>query len=259
MEAVSGIIKDERLKNHYGLNIAPGLAEEIAYDLVNGTAPSSVAPTLQILLFKLWQKAIKTQPDNPTFDLESYYQIKTAGLWLDDFLKQQLKKISPAYQENGLALDLLKFHINTLETARQRSRSEIKERYRHISGDVTTLLEQLKDNYLLLDVQGDTRLAHDTLAPIIYNRFNESNASGQRATRILESRELSNYPEEEWSLLSNKDLSYVQEGKTGMRSLSEAEERLIEISRESRKKKQERKTNILVDLGIVLANLNGST
>ncbi len=250
IEAVSGIYNSERLKNHYGLDINPELPKEIAYDLVNGTAPASIAPTLQILLFKLWQKAIKANPDNPIFALEAYYEIKTEGLWLTDFLKQQLKKITPKYQDNGLALDLLKFHVSTFESPQQRSQLEIKERYKHVPKDTIELLEQLKDNYLLLDVHGDTRLAHDTLAPIIYNRFNESNAIGQRAIRILESRELSNYPEEEWSLLSSKDLAIVNEGKSGMRHPSSLEELLIKNSDKSISRKKWR-NRILLFLSVI--------
>jgi len=56
------------------------------------------------------------------------------------------------------------------------------------------LLEKLKELYLIADPPHDqvdqtakaTRLAHDTLAPIVRARFANSVVSGQRARRVLE-------------------------------------------------------------------------
>ena len=54
-EAVTGPAQSERLRQHFGLSIKDDLAGEIAGDLLADPS-SAVAPTLQILLSKLWDQ-----------------------------------------------------------------------------------------------------------------------------------------------------------------------------------------------------------
>ena len=60
VEAVTGPADSERLRQHYGLTVEDGLAGEIADDLLVDPS-SAVAPTLQILLSKLWDQAKAAQ------------------------------------------------------------------------------------------------------------------------------------------------------------------------------------------------------
>ena len=56
VEAIEGPTRHEDLQRHYGLTVEPGLAETIAVDL-EADAGSALAPTLQVLLTKLWEAA----------------------------------------------------------------------------------------------------------------------------------------------------------------------------------------------------------
>src|SRR5262249_62374572 len=119
------------------------------------------------------------------------------GLLLDDFLDEQLRTLRGWRHEvvdSGLVLDLLFFHTTDLGTAESHSAAEVAERYGH-GPEIPELLRQCKDRYLLAEggQEGEakesdrptTRLAHDTLAPLVRRRFESSDLPGQMAQRIL--------------------------------------------------------------------------
>src|SRR5262249_15066000 len=56
LDAVTGLANTTRLRDRYGLSVQPGLPEIIA-DELSADRGSPIAPTLQILLTKLWAKA----------------------------------------------------------------------------------------------------------------------------------------------------------------------------------------------------------
>jgi hypothetical protein len=56
IEVVQGPARSKRLRERYGLTVEDGLAEIIADDLLEDRG-SAIAPTLQILLTKMWSKA----------------------------------------------------------------------------------------------------------------------------------------------------------------------------------------------------------
>ena len=124
-----------------------GLAAEIADDLLADRG-AAVAPTLQILLSKLWERARARNYSAPYFDQDLYHELRQQGLLLRDFLEQQLAQLQNTNDDallTGLTLDFLAFHTTPLGTADQRTRSELREAYRHQSELLTDLLRVCQD------------------------------------------------------------------------------------------------------------------
>ena len=169
--------------------MAEGLAPTIAEDLVID-AGSALAPTLQVLLTNMWKGA---GGKGGRFDQDLYRRLRDEGYLLRDVLEEGLKAVRQWHEDvesSGLALDVLVYHVTEFDTAAQRTRAELAARYPHRAEVLPGLLEKLKDGYLLIeaDVRSEpsapavpaTRLAHDTLAPLVHARFRTSIAPGQR-------------------------------------------------------------------------------
>ncbi|MBV7339513.1 CHAT domain-containing protein [Chloroflexi bacterium TSY] len=238
-EAVSGIASTKRLIQQYNLNIDDDLPELIANDLLKDPE-SAIAPTLQILLTKLWEKATHFSYDERRFDRLRYYELKREGLDLKDFLDQQLNSLewwNADFVQSGLALDLLYYHTTSLGTAEIRTQDELSKQYHHSQELISILIQQLTDHFLLveMDVQrrgtsSDTRLAHDALAPLVRKYYDTSELPGQRARRILENRVVDWRNGQEGAVLDDADLDLVRVGLDGMRALDDDEERLLQAS-----------------------------
>jgi WD40 repeat protein len=247
MEVVTGLTRTQRLKDRYNLNVEDQLPIVIADDLLADRA-SPVAPTLQIVLTKMWDNSKKDE-FSPVreFTLDRYRELRREGLLMEDFFQQQMEKLRNWKQgvvDSGLALDLLKFHTTGLGTARSRNIDEIERMYRHYGDMSVELVKKLKELYLLTDTshsKDETSLAHDTLSPVIIKEYNESDKPGQRAARILaaKSEDFKKDPRDTW--LNEADLLIVEQGKEGMRALASLEEELLE---KSRKRKLQRERQI---------------
>lgn len=248
VEVVTGLQKTQRLRDRYGLDVEAGLADKIARDLTADTG-SPVAPTLQVLLSKLWRDATAANAHAPRFSAELYARLNKDGLLLTDFLDQQLAALQQSadaaggtYAEAvacGLAVDILVYHTTTFGSAEQRSVDDLKQEYGHRPDDAAWIVQELKRLYLLTDPVDDAegtrtaaRLSQNTLAPVVRARFEISSRPGQRARRILENRAA------EWSQgrtglpLDGRDLDLVEQGVAGMRRLRPDEERLVTASQE---------------------------
>ena len=139
------------------------------------------------------------------------------------------------------ALDVLVYHVTEFDTAAQRTRAELAARYPHRAEFIPGLLDKLKDGYLLIeaDVRSEpsapavpaTRLAHDTLAPLVHARYRTSIAPGQRARRLLENRAPEWHEGKTGHVLDATDLASVEAGAAGMRAWTADEARLVEASR----------------------------
>jgi WD40 repeat protein len=242
MEAVRGLTRSVRTIEKYQLSIAPpppdmaSLPEVIADDLLEDT-DSPIAPVLQILLSNMWLAAKTENTDQPVFSHEIYQSQKQRGIWMGDFLKNQLKKLydkNPAPIESGLAIDLMVFHTTSLGTATSRTVAEIREMYVAQTEEIEKLLAELKDLYVLIDPQSDgekTRLAHDTLAPLVLQRYNESNAPGQQALRTIQSRLLFNSDPDQIQALQIPDIELIEAGLSGRRKMDSDEEHLLWASK----------------------------
>ena len=239
-EVVAGPQSTPRLTDHYRLTVAEALPGLIADDLL-ADRESPVAPMLAILLADMWEAAKARSYDRPAFDENLYHEFRSRGLSLDDFLGRQLQALrgkQPAVVDSGLALDLLAYHTTPLGTAEQRTLADLEQTYRHRQDVLPKLLQELRDLYLLVDPSQNqpdqpraVRLTHDTLAPFVRKRFNESEAPGQRARRILESRAVDWADGKEGASLDETDLTLVQVGESGMRSQKPDENRLVQASR----------------------------
>jgi hypothetical protein len=243
VDVVTGPSRVARLQQHFGLEVEANLAERIADDLLADRG-AAVAPTLQILLTRLWEAAKQRDYDHPCFDQALYDRLRQEGLQLGDFLDRQmlaLRASQPAAVDAGLALDLLAFHTTRLGTAEERTLAEVHSTYRHRQGAVDDLVRQAQQLYLLTDPAANqperepaSRLAHDTLAPLVRARFDESDLPGQRARRILESRAVDWQEGKEGAPLDDADLAQVEAGAEGMRARSADETRLVEASIDAR-------------------------
>ena len=230
MEVVGGLSSTERLRRKYRLEVDELLPTIIADDLLVDSH-SSIAPVLQILLTKMWD--LTEAEEKRHFSVENYNRLLKEGILLDDFFEQQTQKIKllhPDAENSGLIIDLLNHHTTDFSTARSRDLEELRKRYLHREDVLDTILQELKQLYLLTDIGGKTTLAHDTLAPLVQKEFKESDRPGQRATRILESK-LPTYEQNEQVYLDADDLDLVEQGKAGMRFWVKKEEELIEKSR----------------------------
>jgi len=249
IEAIEGPAHDPTLKRRYELTVAEGLAATIADDLVID-AGSALAPTLQVLLTNMWKGA---GGKGRHFDQALYKRLRDGGCLLRDVIEKGLEAVRQWHKDvesSGLALDLLVYHVTEFDTAAQRTRTELAARYPHRAEVLTGLLEKLKDGYLLIEADARsersappvpaTRLAHDTLAPLVNARFRTSIAPGQRARRLLENRATEWQDGKTGSVLDATDLASVEVGVAGMRAWTADEARLVEASRSEEEQRRAR-------------------
>ncbi len=246
VEAIEGITRDERLRQRYPLTIEensegylPGI---IADDLLEDR-DSPIAPMLQILLSNLWQQATLAGSSSTHFKIENYYQLRKQGLAMEDFLRQQFEKLRDWRAEvvdSGLLLDLLHYHTTNMETAGSRSRRAVEQAYAEKT-DIKTLIEQCQGRYLLTEREDGEQisLAHDTLAPVIRQRYELSNQPGQRAARLLKARlRDSKADKKQEASLNRREIRIVEKGRAGMRAFSDEEKTLLKKSRRRQQRLQ---------------------
>jgi hypothetical protein len=256
IEAIEGITKQTYTRDKYRLSIPVSpegnVAEIIADDLLEDK-DSPIAPMLQIVLTKLWNIAVKENPDQPTFTLTNYQEIKKAGVAMSEFFEQQMAQLrnwQSDIVDSGLVLDVLYSHTTNQGTSGTQTLEVLRENYQHRQENIDKLIQKCKELYLLTEYHGEkatTSLAHDTLAPVVIHHFNESDTPGQRATRILNNK-LRDFEEDEKGIyLDEADLLVVEQGLTGMKQLREKANHLLLISRELQAKRvKERKRNRLL-------------
>lgn len=264
--AITGLIRYERPRKKYRLSIEEGLADIIADDLEEDRH-SAIAPVLQILLSKMWEKACLIDSNSPFFSIDLYQQLKREGILLTDFLHQKLRELKQWNEEladSGLMLDILMFHTTTKSTSSQRKWSELLGRYPHHEDLLAPLLREMKNKYLLVDTSSAKKsiadaiqsadqsieemlsLAHDTLAPLVREQYEVSDRPGQMADRILRNKLVDWLADQERGLLDENSLELVEKGKTGMRVWMVDEEKLIQASQEQREKNRKRRRQLRI-------------
>jgi tetratricopeptide (TPR) repeat protein len=241
IEIVQGPARSERLRERYGLTVEAGLAEIIADDLL-ADRDSAIAPTLQILLTKMWTSATAENYEHPQFSQSLYQQLRREGILLRDFLNQQIAAFRERYPDavdSGLLLDIVSLHTTPLGTADQKTVEQLQEQYAHLDETLPELIQQCQDLHLLTvaasakqESTRTTRLAHDTLAPLVREQFDVSDKPGQRARRILDNRAVDWVNDKIGTPLDEADLAIVEQGTQGTRVLSPTEQRLLAASRE---------------------------
>ncbi len=248
-EVMAGAQSTPRLSDHYRLSVDVALPGLVADDLL-ADRESPVAPMLAILLADMWEAAKARSYDRPAFDADLYHEFRSRGLSLDDFLGRQLRALhdkQPEVVASGLALDVLAHHTTPLGTAEQRTLADLERTYSHRRDALPALVQVCRDLYLLVDPAQNrpdqpraSRLTHDTLAPHVRKRFDESVAPGQQARRILESRAVQWRNGQSGPVLDGPDLAAVEAGRSGMRAWDEekGETKLVQASQAARQKQR---------------------
>ena len=241
VEVIKGVSESPNLQPKYNLKIETGLPILIANNLMMDRE-SPIAPVLQIILAKLWKG--QNHNPNPVFTIEAYQKLLKKGILLSDFFQQQILEIREwekltghNAEQSGLVLDILENHTSAYGTAQTQSIGELSKLYQHREDILGQLIAKFQDLYLLTKPsEGQTRLAHDTLAPIVKKEVKDSNRPGQIARKILESKmsDYQNAPTE--AILEPISLKLVEQGVDGMRMWIPKERELIEKSRKQRQR-----------------------
>ena len=259
-EVVRGPERSELHRRRYRLSVEEGLPEMIASNLLKDLT-SPVGPTLSILLHEMWERV--KNDEQPAFTKQLYREYEAKGL--GDYLDEQiaaLREWNTEVVDSGFALDVLNHHTTDLGTAAARSLQALRARYPDREALLDTLLEESQEKYLLVSSQKGkqpesiTRLAHDTLAPLVRQRHKDSNAPGQRAERVLQSRVAGWKQEMNGTPLDETGLSEVEGGQAGMRIWNEAEERLVSASRQRRHQRRMQRYALL-GMGVVFIGALG--
>jgi CHAT domain len=231
IEAITGPAKHAK----YNLTIEPNLPSVIADDLL-ADSESPIAPTLQILMDRLWKDA--TTKGDPVVTLEQYNALRRPGNLFKKFFEDKIKALEnwrSEVVESGLLFDLLEYHTTLIGTAKQNKLEELKNWYQH-RPDILELVEHAQRTERLLvgsatkDGPPATRLAHDTLAPLVREQFQISQRPGQRARRILENQFREQQGAQAISLLDEQSLNLIEQGVSGMRCFTPDERILVERS-----------------------------
>jgi WD40 repeat protein len=262
LEIIKGPKLSSATRSHYLFTVEPGLPEMIADELAEDI-DSPIAPILQILLTKAWEKSSIPSSSEKLFSKEIYHKLKENGLALSDFLNEQSSQISlwrPGIVSSGLLLDILFFHTTPLGTADSHSLTDIDTRYEN-ANIAKEVIEKCVSLYLLAETEDENskityHLSHDTLALVIRSAFDSSQLPGQRANRILANQSTGS-DAKEGSILNQRDIHIVREGKSGMRKWSADEEKLVENSlsfhlKEEHRKKRNRWLTAFGVLGLII-------
>ncbi len=257
VEVIQGLASNERLKHQYRLQIDTNLPVIIADDLLEDR-DSSIAPVLQILLTKMWQRVEKDEI--PVFSIDLYQKLKSEGILMNDFFDQQIEKLrewNAEVETSGLALSVLNLHTTPIGTSKTVIQEDLFKRYSHLADQLPSLLLKFKELYLLTDAPNATSLGHDTLAPLIAREFQRSDRRGQRAARIIISKAV-DFEKDEKNLIDPADLRIVENGLTGMRILNEVEERLLALSKKRRNRLRQIRRLIQAAFGFLFILITAS-
>ncbi|EON74872.1 hypothetical protein ADIS_4667 [Lunatimonas lonarensis] len=251
LEAIEGITLSTEYTDTYALSYEENEKGEKLSHLIGqtilGDSTGNKAPLLQLLLRKMWDK-VPQKPRRFTFQL--FEEVKSQSL--KEFVSEQLKSLAIEFQEesdSGLVLELLFYFTTVRGTSAQHPFEKLgmefpKPRLRQV-------LEELKSLYILIEIDSTEpsktiyRLGHDSLAPIVREMHDLSNLSGQKASRLLNSkkREIEDGESVEFS---KTDIKTLEVGKLGMRAWTELEEKVFKENQErvSKEEKELEEKNI---------------
>jgi len=245
IKIVKGLTVSAEIRNQYCLSIQPPsqgelpLADIIANDILQDRQ-SNIAPALQILLEKMWKKALRENGSKPIFDLASYNEIKQDGLLLKNHIEKIIDQVKKdkvpersLWAESGLILDFLHYFTTDEGTVNQHTRMDLAQRYKHIL-NWPNLLKYSRDSYLITEYSRDQtsserfRLAHDALGPIIRRLFDTSELSGQQAWRVINAKGDYVLADCDNRRFSESDIEVIEKGRNGMPILHDKLKRKIQ-------------------------------
>ena len=250
-EVVLGLTTRKHLQEYYQLAVEPELPAIIAGELLQQET-SAVAPILQIMLTNMWLEAKAGNPAQPQFTVTLYRRLKRQWWKLDQFVDAQFREIKQQYPqavEQGALLDLLYEHTSPGGTAQGNKRAHVLAQYRHLANP-EALLQSCIHHLLLKEEEEIISLSHDTLAPIIRAKFQQSPRPGQRARRLLEGR-VERIEAEAFPPLDRYDLRQVEQGIPYMRQLTEAESKLLQVSRQAEERRRKQRQVLIGAFGLL--------
>jgi hypothetical protein len=267
-EIVLGLQRTPRIQAKWRASVDPDLPLIVSNGLLSDPG-SPVAPTLQIIMTRMFEAADQTSPGAPALTVEVYNALERFGLLFKAFVPQQiqlLEKTHRAAVDSGLIDDILDYHTTDAETAAAKDLDDLLQRYAlgppdppRSAAEIVSILEALKRVNLLTESvggsgQSQTRLAHDTLAPVIRDRFRRSAHPGQRARRLLEARMADWAAPAAGRPLDEGDLALVKAGRAGMRALTGDERHVLDASdlAARKAKRRRRSTTFATWFGVVL-------
>ncbi|MCR9245150.1 MAG: trypsin-like peptidase domain-containing protein [bacterium] len=249
VEVVRGIANTASLRSKYRARIEPSLPEQIASDLLSDPE-LPVAPALQVLLAEMWRSASAAGGGRRLLTTEIYLDQRRIGFHPRAFARRQLKALEGV--SLGLALDMLEFHVDREHhmSALIRSDDELTARYPECGRFLQQAREILSDRSLLAVTSSGTRLAHDTLGPVVVEAFDASMEDAQRACRAMEAAI------DAQRHLSSMELEFVRSARQeGVRGLTEPEAELVADSEASERRQRSSQTlfRIAVTASVSLA------
>jgi WD40 repeat protein len=255
LEAITGPTRLPARRMPTRLELEPGLDVLIADDLLAKRA-SHVAPLLQILLATMWAEAPR-RGDVVRFDATLYESVQAKAKQLDKFLDEQLAALRswhPGAVDSGLVLDFLRFYTTPKGTSDEHTLEEETKRYPNASEPSPGLRTMCARLFLVVERVDESgtpvpgkpaRLAHDTLAAIVRERFDRSDLPGPRAKRVLDGRSAEWKDGKTGVPLDAQDLAVVEAGQSGMRVWNDEEMALIEASRKAREQARRRRAWVI--------------
>lgn len=247
-----------RLMSRYHLTVENGLPELIAEDLA-ADKEAPVAPVLQILLTKMWKKAVDLHPEAPVFTHELYHELKEQGLAMDEFLQNQMqaiKKKLPEAHDLGFVLDMLAFHCTANNTSAARTEKELLAHYPFAIDSAKKVLAACKDSFLITDLGGNehsSMLAHDTLAKSVVKAQQRSTQPIQQGKRILSSRIEAIKAGSEFATMDAWELKLIEKIQIYLPAFDEGEKKLFDSSRKEIDKQERQRRRIVNSRRIIIA------
>ncbi|MDX2285807.1 MAG: SUMF1/EgtB/PvdO family nonheme iron enzyme [Bacteroidia bacterium] len=232
--AIRGVFDTPAVREQFSelrhATLDPALVEALVQD-ISRDDKSHIAPLLQYQLQSLYHKAREaaTASGKPLhLDLAAYQQ--QAASSLASFLEaEKLAALGRAFPEEmriGLIDDLLYYFSTPELTAATHSKSDLWARYAHLSGGERfgRLVQALVDQYLLLHHKPEGlpetyRLAHDALARIVRQRYENSDRPGQQAAFIVRAKEKLSLDKVGFS---ETDIAIIKAGRVGMEKVPPA-------------------------------------
>jgi WD40 repeat protein len=258
VELFQGFMTSQRLMSRYNLTVENGLPELIAEDLA-ADKEAPIAPVLQILLTKMWKKAVELHPGAPVFTHDLYHQLKEEGLAMDEFLQNQLqgiKKKLPEEHDLGFVLDVLAFHCTANNTSAARTEKELQDHYPFNIDAAKKVLAACKDYFLITDLGGNehsSMLAHDTLAKSVVKAQLRSTQPIQQGKRILASRIEAIKAGSEFATMDSWELKLIEKIQTYLPAFDEGEKKLFDSSRKEITKQEKQRQRIVNSSRIIIA------
>lgn len=246
LDVFKGFKETPKLQARYNVNIEDGLPEIVAADLAaDDDAP--IAPMLQILLTKIWNKSIFTSPSDPAFTHKLYNELKEEGLAMDEFLHNQIvsiKKRLPALYQNGFVLDVLAFYCTANNTSAAKSEKQLHAQFPFAIKEADEVVTASKDLFLITDLGSNEKLAmlaHDTLAKSVLKAHQRSALALQQAQRVLHSRLEAIRAGSDMATLDVWDLKLLDKVQHYLPAYSDEIKKLMETSRHEIKRKENEK------------------